>query len=488
MSSWFAVDREGLSQILERRGKAFAVLELISNAWDEASTEVWVSLVPAEGKRGYAYLIVEDDAPEGFKDLTHAYTLFAPSGKKENPEKRGRFNLGEKLFLALCRDAQIETTTGTVEFRADGTRHRVRHKTRQGSIIRATIRMNRDELKGVLAVIHTLIPPADVHTYVNSGDGNIHALEPREPVRTFTATLPTEIADDEGYLRPTERRTEIRIYEPRAGETPSLYELGIPVVETSDRWHVDVQQKIPLNSDRDNVRPSYLRKVRTLVLNQMHGLIEVEDANAVWTRSALGDPNVTDEAVESVVKARFGDKAVIYDPSDPEANNLAVAKGFTLVHGRNLGKDEWQNVRRAGVLQPAGQVTPSNSHLQRSLDGVPPLEELTPAQERIVEYCEALARDLLGFKISVEIYKMPFSEPWAAAYGGRHLSLNYTRIGMSRFEHPEQHWWDALLLHEFAHELESNHLDDAYHKAICTLGARLRDATARLDHGLVLDP
>ena len=33
---------------------------------------------------------------------------------------------------------------------------------------------------------------------------------------------------------------------------------------------------------------------------------------------------------------------------------------------------------------------------------------------------------------------------------------------------------DALLLHEFAHEYESDHLSDAYHQAICRLGAKLK--------------
>jgi hypothetical protein len=36
-----------------------------------------------------------------------------------------------------------------------------------------------------------------------------------------------------------------------------------------------------------------------------------------------------------------------------------------------------------------------------------------------------------------------------------------------------------LVLHELAHHLESNHLSDRYHRATCTLGARLAWAVAR---------
>jgi hypothetical protein len=62
------------------------------NGWDEPGvTKVTVSL-EYQG-RNRAVLVVEDDAPEGFKDLSHAFTLFADSAKKVNPEQRGRFNL-----------------------------------------------------------------------------------------------------------------------------------------------------------------------------------------------------------------------------------------------------------------------------------------------------------------------------------------------------------------------------------------------------------
>src|SRR5690349_17135775 len=45
MKNWFEVDRQGLAQILERKGKEFALFELIQNGWDEPGvTKVTVSL------------------------------------------------------------------------------------------------------------------------------------------------------------------------------------------------------------------------------------------------------------------------------------------------------------------------------------------------------------------------------------------------------------------------------------------------------------
>jgi hypothetical protein len=36
----FVVDKKGLAKLLERKGKSFAIVELIQNAWDEDTTTV----------------------------------------------------------------------------------------------------------------------------------------------------------------------------------------------------------------------------------------------------------------------------------------------------------------------------------------------------------------------------------------------------------------------------------------------------------------
>jgi hypothetical protein len=75
-------------------------------------------------------------------------------------------------------------------------------------------------------------------------------------------------ADEAGVLRVVRggRETNVEVYEPEQGETAMLYELGVPVVETGDRNDVNILQKVPLNVNRDNVPPAYLRTVRTLLL------------------------------------------------------------------------------------------------------------------------------------------------------------------------------------------------------------------------------
>ena len=474
---WFAVDKEGLAALLERKGKSKAVLELVQNAWDApGATEVDVRLVPHATARGRAELEVVDNSPDGFADLTHAFTLFAPSAKVHDETKRGRFNLGEKLVLAICDEAIVQSTTGSYRFDSKE-RTKLRTKTEFGSRFAARIRLTKAEVAEVEALFFTLIPPHGTRTTFNG-----QPLPHRSPVRTFEINLPTERANEDGILSKTRRNTWVNLYEPVGDETPHIYELGIPVVEYDGKFHVDIAQKVPLNFERDNVTPSYLREIYVAVVNQAHDLLTKDDATEAWVKVAVSDEHADDVAVRDITVKRFGEKTVAYDPSDPQANAEAVLKGYTVIHGGMLSKGEWANVKRGGLIRPAGQVTPSNSTMESSPDGVPPLDrdKWTDGMVHIATYATALAKELLGVDIRVSVYRMPFGERAAAWYGRGSLSFNLTALGHSWFNNPDQQKVDALLIHEFAHHRVSNHLSEQFHDEVCRLGARLRTVAVTL--------
>jgi hypothetical protein len=338
----FEVDREGLRKLLARKGYGFAVLELLQNALDEDVTHVAVRL-EWDGKRRLATIVVVDDAPEGFADLRHAYTLFAESAKKTNPGQRGRFNLGEKLVVAACTYASVTTTTGTVTWEGNERRHSSKSRD-AGTIFAGAIHMSRAEYDDALALLWTVLPPAGVKVEING-----LPLDYRPPLRTFDVTLPTEIADDEGTLRRTRRATKVEVVEVREGEQARLYELGLPVQDLDDRFHVNVLQKVPLSIDRAHVTPAYLRDVRRAVLDHCHDLLSGDDAAESWVTDALEDDEVSPVAVDAALTLRFGEKRVSFDPSDPEANKRAVAAGYTVVHARQLPKAAWDSIRRANT-------------------------------------------------------------------------------------------------------------------------------------------
>ena len=474
---WFAVDKEGLAALLERKGKAFAILELIQNAWDApGTTRVTVNLIPHATTRGRAELYVEDDSPDGFTDLTHAFTLFAPSRKVHDETKRGRFNLGEKLVLAICDDAVVTSTTGQYRFDATG-RTKLRAKSAQGSSFSARIRLTKAEIAEVETLFFSLLSPETITTTFNGRE-----LLYRTPLRTFEVNLPTERADEDGILRRTRRNTTVSLFEPVGDETPHIYELGIPVVEYDGKFHADVQQKVPLTFERDNVTPAYLRELYVAIVNEAHDLLTRDDATEAWVKTATSDERVSDAAVSDITVKRFGEKTVAYDPSDPQANAEAVLKGYTVIHGGMLSGGEWANVKRAGLIRPAGQVTPSNSMMESSPDGVPPLDPArwTEGMHHVGQYASRIGKELLGVDVVIYVYRMPVGQRAAAWYGHGSLSFNLTVLGHKWFNDPDERKVDALLLHEFAHHRVSNHLSEEFHDEICRLGARLRDVSVRL--------
>lgn len=467
MLDWFDIDKEGLARLLERKGKAFAVLELIQNCWDEDVTSVIVTLTPAG--RGKATITVTDDNPEGFKFIEHAYTLFADSTKKGDPEKRGRFNLGEKLFLAVCDDATIWTTKGLVTFDKSGRSLDKKDRRETGTKIMATIRLNADEQKEVAKLVQTLLPPANVTTTFN--DALIH---PRIADRSFSATLPTEIADPDNILRPSRRKTIVGVYSPEGVETPHIYEMGIPICEHDGKYHVNVMQKVPLNFNRDNVTPAYLRQLREVVLDNTFDLLTQEEAHKPWVAEAL--PNASEEALQKVITERFGENAVIFDPSCPEANKRAVEQGRGVIYGRQLPSEVFSRMKGLGMVKPAGQYLDLRGDHQTSPDGLPPIaaKDYTPGMDRVTRYAHSLAEELLGRGISTAIFRMPVGERWQASFGGNRLSLNLTVLGHKFFDNGNQQQVDELLIHEFSHAKVSDHLSNAFSDECCRLGAKIR--------------
>ncbi len=268
----------------------------------------------------------------------------------------------------------------------------------------------------------------------------------------------------------------MELYDPLPGETPTLYELGLPVVETADRWHVNVGQKVPLTLSRDNVPPAYLRALRTLVLNEMHRRLSEEDVNASWVQQATSDPECSHVAITTFLDLRFGTNRASYDPTDPEANKAVQAAGGTIVTGRMLSRQQWQKAREAAAIEPANRVKPTARPY--SLDPAAPAAEVippgqwSPAVQNVADYATFLAWELMGVTLTVTVVRT--ANNFLACYGAGRLDLNLLRLGDGWFERGAGEDVDRLLIHEFGHQFSGDHLSDEYHDALCRLGAKLK--------------
>lgn len=477
----FEVDKEGLRKLLARKGMAWILPELLQNTWDEEATTVSASLEWIEqpkGKNAGRVLIqVEDDDPDGFTNLAHAYTLFAESEKKSDSEKRGRFNIGEKLVIAACDTAEISTTTGVVSFNEAG--RTVKKAVRKhGTLFSATTSMTKKEYDEALALAKMMIPPAGVTTTINGDE-----LQHRMPIREFKETLSTPIGEN---LRPSARKTTVSLYEVEGDEKAYLYEMGIPVValiEGGDRWHIDVCQKVPLNIDRDNVTPAYLRAVRTAVANNAFDLLDVEDARESWVTDAMTSKDATPTMLSTVLTHRFGDKVAAFSPRDQEANKIAASEGYTVVSGRSLPSEVWQNLRTHDLIQSTAVLTPAPKPYdpgQQNTRKIEPIEKWSDGMKHIQKFVIEVAERICNNAIVVvEIVNDADCTNFLATYGRSPLSntgkmeFNLRTLGRRWFEQEIDEEHISLVIHELGHHFESDHLSRGYYNALTDLGARL---------------
>jgi hypothetical protein len=477
----FEVDRKGLAALVEGDGPERFAFELVQNAWDENVQVVKIEICSAG--HGRTKLTAEDDSPDGWHRLSDAWTMFAPSYKRDHPDKRGRFDVGEKFVAAVAISTDIETTGGQVVFDEDGERKVYpRRKRERGTKVTVIMPWGKERREEALAGLWKLIPPPGVTTLINGKE-----LPHRDPLEEGEFPLLTVLNDTDGAFRTTTRKTMVSVYETIEGETGTLYELGIPVVETGDSWNVSIGQKVPLTLDRSNVRPAFLKRVRGHVLNLMADRVTPDEAQERWVDEALASGVASKEATDAALTGRFGEKRVIQDPSDPEGTKKAMSQGYTVIPSRGLSPGAWTTVRNHGSALPAGRVTPSNSKVKFSADGKPPIprEEWTPIMVKFSEYAKLVGQEILGRGISTTFHRAGPIRPhggWTAAYGEGGLAVNVS-CAKALLRAVDQRAWDSILIHEFGHEFCSDHLSVEYHHALCNLGALLREKLGGYDLG-----
>ena len=222
-------------------------------------------------------------------------------------------------------------------------------------------------------------------------------------------------------------------------------------------------------------------------------------------RDALASKDVAPEAVVASVQRRFGDKVVAYDPSDAEANKLAVVKGYVVVHGSQLSKEEWANVKAVQAILPAGKVTPSPKPFGENGRMLETYlrSEWTPAMERVADYAKRAVHETVGVTAMSVMFAKDRGWGFAACYGGgvetptdaltdeapmmkggiRRLIINLAAFDSKFCEKNAPSTesgrdagvaLDELLIHEFGHEIESDHLSAKYYAALCKVGAKLK--------------
>lgn len=451
-NTWFEVDKAGLAALQLRKPKHYVLRELLQNALDENITTCEIT---AQYYRNICTLSVFDDSPDGFKDIKDSFTLFKHTDKRRNPNQRGRFNSGEKQAISICNSAEISTTTGTVIFDKTG-RHMKRRKTQCGSIIILKLKITLEEFKNLCNEVKLYLIPEHIKCYFN---GII--LPYKKPFKIINAPLKTEYEID-GQIKSTIRKTDIHILK---SDKSHLFEMGLPIIEIDCPYSIDVQQKIPLSVDRDSVKQSYLKDLFAIVLNETVDEIENDNSSETWIRIGSGDKKITSETMEKIIEKRFGDKVVVANPNDPISNDDAISKGYRVIRGNELSKEEWANIKKNNLIKSSTQVFGSSF----ATDTKP----YTPNNNMLLveELAKRIAEKFLNKTIEVRFYTSKQVSA-AASYGNRILSFNVFKLGKRFFDNPLSKKVLSLIIHELGHE-NGLHTQMSYHELLTDLAGDL---------------
>lgn len=462
MNNWFEVSKEGLKALQAGKSKTFIINELVQNGFDEEITQCKVDIIYG---KDITEIRVSDDSPEGFKNISHAYTLYADTYKRQDPTKRGRFNLGEKQVIAICEKAFVETTKGTIIFDENG-RHESDIKTDHGSIITIWVKLNRQEHDELLNHTKTLLVPSHIKFIVND-----EIIKSKPVLKSFNCSLLTEILEND-VMRQRWRQTQVDLVS-HNDDISYIYEMGIPITSTDCPWHINVQQKIILNIDRDNINGRYLKDLYSKVLNNAYDDVEEAESSSLWVRTAMKAKTTIKEAVENIMTKRYGEKHCIANPSDKHSVEDAISHGYNVIYGSEMSKEEWSNVKEQTDIQSTSQLFGHNEIAAGKV-----VTDVTTNMKQFVTYAKNIGNKLLGINIKVIFVDVPDCVTIAdynreAKVFRVNIGHKYIRKGF--FDKPISDITTKLIIHELSHEegKKLGHIDYTYQEMQSTLGAKL---------------
>lgn len=435
---WFEISEDGWARLSSSRPIGRLLLEAVQNALDAGAANVSVELSAER-------LVIEDDAASGIVDERLVYTLFL-SDKTADPSLRGRMGRGLKELLASARRATVETVAATIAFGPEG-RRTERSERERGTRVMVERTSTDEELLEASALLRLVLPPPGV-TFRLDG----RALRrPRLLLSLPSSELETVIVMD-GVERATMKATRLDVYAPRRGETPHLFEMGVPVQPWSVPWHCDVGQRVPLGEGRDGATERYVLALKAMLLEAtIHRNLDRRDLTADWVQEVIGRWPVKSTFLDAYVSKVFPRGSLL--PGSAHADDRARQLGAHIVEAAALSAGTFTALAR--VLETSDEFVRRRSREQ----GGEPIEP-NATQAAFAESVRFLARKIAGSVVRVRFFSRDAGEDgWIedaiTDVSARIVSFN-VRSNL-RFEDVLEPTTLGVVLHELAHLVTAEH-------------------------------
>ena len=455
MTGKFEIDDKGFRTQMSEVPLWRLVQEIISNSFDEKAVQTVkcdITQVQVGDDSEFDYLRVKiTDDGKGFRDLKDIYTLYADSYKRTNTKQSGRFNEGEKRFIAVAESAYVQTKGWEFTFDKNGkTKRQMGTSAPQGTTVLGLFK-TEESRNQVISELNNLAVPHKKKLFINGKE-----LPPKVLVKKFETRLMTVKAEGKNQkLIRVKEECDVYIYEKNSGEEPIIYELGIPVQKLDEKfkWHVDIRQKIPQSTSRDVISTNYLQVLYSEVITHTLDLITEDDAGTNWASQAL--KRTDSETSKEILKKKYGKEIIIKSTTDYRSNERAEMAGLKVISGSELDPEVRDNLISNDVLKYAGQEFATNA-----FEFAKPVKP-TVEMEIFARVCDEVALDAIHRHINVSFVTTKETNE-IAQYGKGNLLWNVRLCGGKKFFNTFSERAIGILIHELSHDKLGNNEGNAH--------------------------
>ncbi|MEB3168261.1 MAG: ATP-binding protein [Synechococcaceae cyanobacterium] len=326
---WLAISTEGFAAMNAARPPEHLIKELVQNSLDSFS-EAQAGRICLQVRHDGHWLHIHcSDNGSGISDLADLRVVYL-THKTDSHLKRGRFGRGFKEALCIAEQASVASGSSRLEFlRQQGqrvTRTAALTEPVQGTQVAMQMAWPPETIAQLDAYFRRFLVPEGVQLEVNG-----ERVGPRPAEHVVHASLSTELYDptSQSWKKPS-RRTAIHLVRTRPGETATIYEMGIPVaaLEWSVPFHCDIQQRVPMNPNRDAVASGYPLKLHVACLPTLLEQMDEETIKQDWVGSA--GRRCDEQVQQRLIQRAFGENIARSVPRmgsrhfDEDARELGV--------------------------------------------------------------------------------------------------------------------------------------------------------------------
>jgi hypothetical protein len=326
---WLSISTEGFAAMNAARPAEHLIKELVQNALDSFVEGESGQIALRYGIEAEGFVVECRDNGSGISNLSDLKVVYL-THKIDSHLKRGRFGRGFKEALCIAEQARVVSGGQQLAFLLEHGQRVTRQEPALDQGCGTTVWMRMpwpaETHERLDAYFAQFLVPQGIELLVNGERISARAVE-----HQVRASITTELYDpiSQSWRKPS-RATRIHLVRTREDEMPTIYEMGIPVaaVDWTMPYHCDVQQRVPMNPNRDAVAAGYPVKLHVACLPV---LLEQMDEAAVkdeWVGHA--GRRCESEVQKRIIARAFGENIARSVPRmgerhfDEDARELGV--------------------------------------------------------------------------------------------------------------------------------------------------------------------